>query len=66
MSVINYPLNMACGTRTVYPGKQNKGLSSTFQPSEEGWSIQRLKCCDKHGDKNEDSSPKDLNNIYNT
>ena len=34
-----HPLNMAHGTRTVYPGKQNKGSSSTFQPPEEGQSI---------------------------
>ena len=49
---------MPCVTRTVYPGEWNKGLSSTFQPLEEGQSIQRLKCCDKHGDKDEDNSPK--------
>ena len=50
-------------TRTVYPGKRNKGLSSTFQTPEEGLSIQRSKCCDKHGDKDEDKSPKNLNNV---
>ena len=54
---------MARGTRTVYPGKRSKGLSSTFQPPEEGWSIQWLKCCDKHGDNDEDNSSKNLNNI---
>ena len=53
---------MACGTRTVYPGEQNKGLDSTFQPPEEGWSVQRLKRCDKHGDKEEDNSPNNVNN----
>ena len=49
---------------TVYPGKRNnKGLSSTFQPSEEDRSVQRLKRCDKHGDKDEDNSPKNVNNV---
>ena len=57
---------MACGTRTVYPGKRNKGLSSTFQPPEEGRSIQQLKCCDEHGDKDEDNSSKNVNNLHNT
>ena len=42
---------MAHVTRTVNPGERNKGLSSTFQPPEEGQSIQRPKHCDKHGDK---------------
>ena len=42
------------------PGKWNKGLSSTFQPPEEGRSVQWLKRCDKHGDKNEDNSPKNV------
>ena len=51
-------LNMARGTRTVYSGMRNKGLSSTFQPPEEGRSVQR---CDKHGDKDEDNSPKNVN-----
>ena len=55
---------MARGTRTVYPGKRNKGSSSTFQPPEEGRSIQLLKC-DKYGDKNEDNSPKNVNNESN-
>ena len=49
---------MARGTRTVYPGKRNKGLSSTFQPPEEGRSVQQPKCSDKYGDKDEDNSPK--------
>ena len=57
---------MACGTRTVYPGKRNKGLSSTFQPPEEGRSVQRPKRCDKLSDKNEDNSPKNVNNVHNT
>ena len=56
---------MACGTRTVYPGKRNKELSSTLQPPEEGWSVQWLKC-DKHGDKDEDNSPKNLNVFIST
>ena len=54
---------MACGTRTVYPGERNKGLSFTFQPPEEGWSVQQLKLCDKHGDKDEYNSQKIFNNI---
>ena len=54
---------MACGTRSVYPSKRNKGLSSTFQPPEEGRNIQRLKRCDKHGDKDQDNSPKNVNNV---
>ena len=33
---------MARGTRTVYPGKQNKGLSSTFQPPEEAYNSQNV------------------------
>ena len=57
---------MACGTRTVYPSKWNKGLSSTFQLPEEGQSVQRPKCCDKHGDKDEDNSMKNVNNVHNT
>ena len=56
---------MAHGTRTVCPGKQNKGLSSTFQQSEKGWSIQWPKCCDKHGNKDEDNCPKNVNNVHN-
>ena len=54
---------MIRGTRTVYPGERNKGLSSTFQPPEEGQSIQQPKRCDKHGNKDEDNSPK---NVHNT
>ena len=42
----------------------NKGLSLTSQPPEEGQSVQRLKRCDKHGGKDEDNSPKNLNNVY--
>ena len=49
---------MARETRTIYPGRRNKGLSSTFQSPEEGQSVQRPKRCDKHGDKDEDNSPK--------
>ena len=57
---------MARGTRTVYPGERNKGLSSIFQPPEEGGSVQRPKRCDKHGDKDKYSSPKTVNNVHNT
>ena len=56
---------MIRGTRTVYPGKRNKELRSTFQPPEEGWSVQRPKRCDKHGDKDEVNSPKNVNNVHN-
>ena len=56
-----HPLNMACVTGTVYSGEQNKGLSSTFQPSEEGRSVQQPKHCDKHGNKDEGNSPKNVN-----
>ena len=52
---------MARGTRTVYPGKRNKGLSLTFQPPEEGRSVQQPKRLDKHGGKDEDNSPKNVN-----
>ena len=54
---------MARGTRTVYPGKRNKGLSSTFQPPEKGRSVQRPKRCVKYGDKDEDNTPKIVNNF---
>ena len=57
---------MAHGTRTVYPSERNKGLSLIFQPSEEGRCIQRPKCFDKHDDKDEDNSPKNVNNVHNT
>ena len=57
---------MACGTRTVYPGKQNKGSSSTFQPPEEGWCIPQPKHCDKHGNKDKDNSLKNVTNVHNT
>ena len=53
-----HPLNMARGSRTVYPGKWNKRLSSTFQPPEEARRVQQPKRCDEHGDKDEDNSPK--------
>ena len=55
-----YSLYMACWTRTVYPGKRNKGQRSIFQPPEEGRSVQRPKRCDKHGDKDEDNSPNNV------
>ena len=54
---------MAHGSRTVYSSKRNKWLSSTFQPPEEGRSVQRPKLCDKHGDKDGDNSPKNVNNV---
>ena len=54
---------MALETRTVYPSKQNKRLISTFQPPEEGQSVQRPKLCDKHGNKDEDNSPENVNNV---
>ena len=57
---------MTQGTRTVNPGKRNKGLSSTFQPPEEGRSVQRPKRCDEDGDKDEDNKPKNVDNIHNT
>ena len=57
---------MAGGTRTVYLGKQNKGLNSTFQSSEEGWSVQWPKRCNKYGDKDEDNSPKNVNKKHTT
>ena len=49
-------------TRTVYLGERNKELSSTFQPPKEGQSVQPPKRCDKHGDKDEDNSSKNVNN----
>ena len=52
-------------TRTVYPGEWNNRLRSTFQPPEEGRNVQRPKRYDKHGDKDVDNSPKNVNNIYN-
>ena len=55
---------MAYGTRTVYPGKRKKGISSTFQPPEESRSVQQPKCHDKHGDKDEDNSLKNVNNVH--
>ena len=54
---------MARGSRTVYLGERNKALSSTFQPPEEGRSVQRPKRCDKHGDKDEDNSLKNVNKL---
>ena len=57
---------MARVTRTVDPGERNKRLNSTFQPSEEGRSVQRPKHCDKHGDRDEDHSLKNVNNEHST
>ena len=54
---------MAHGTRTVYPSERNKVLSSTFQPPEEGWSVQWTKHGDRHGDKDEDNSSKNVNDV---
>ena len=56
---------MARVTRTFYPGERNKGLSSTFQQPEEDQSVQRPKRCDKHGEKDGDNSPKNVNNVHN-
>ena len=56
---------MARGNRTVYPDKRNKWLSSTFQPPE-GRGVHRPKRCDKHGYKDDDNSPKNVNNVHNT
>ena len=39
------------------------GLGSTFQPPEEGRSVQRPKRCDTHGYIDENNSPKNVNNI---
>ena len=55
---------MARGTRTVYIGKRNKELNSTFQPPEEGWSIQRPKRWDKHSDKDVDNYLEKVNDVY--
>ena len=56
---------MTRGTRTVYPGERKNGLSLTFQSPEKGRRVQRPKSCDKRGDKDEDNSPKNVNNpIY--
>ena len=57
-----HPLNVAHGTRTVYPGKWYKGLSLTFQAPKEGQILQWLKRCDKDGNKDEDNNPKNVNN----
>ena len=56
---------MARGTRTVSDGKRHKGFILTFQPSEESRSVQRPKRCHKHVDKDEDNSPKNVNNVHN-
>ena len=53
---------MACGTRPIYSSNWNKELSSIFQPPEEGQSVQWLKRCVKHGDKDGDNGPKNVNN----
>ena len=52
--------------RTIYPSKRNKELSSTFQPPEEGRSVQQPKLSDKHDDKDGQKSPKNINNVHNT
>ena len=38
-----------------------KGQSPTFQPPGEGRIVQRPKRYDKHGDKDKDNSPKNVN-----
>ena len=58
-----HSLNMARGTRTVYPGNWNKGLNSTFHLPEEGRSVQRPKHCVKYGEKDGDNSPKKVKNL---
>ena len=56
---------MARETRTVYSGKRNKGKVKFDIPTpEKGRSVQWPKRCDKHGDKDEDNRPKNVNNIY--
>ena len=40
----------------------SKIKSLKFQPPEEGRSVKRVKRCDKHGDKDEDNSPKNVTN----
>ena len=57
---------MARGTRTICFGQRNKVLGSTFQPPEEGRSVQRPKCCDIHVDKDEDNCTKIVNNVQIT
>ena len=40
------------------------GMSNlTFNPPEEGRSVQQPERCDKHGDKDDDNSKKNLNNV---
>ena len=46
------------------PVSEIKVLSSTFQPTEEGKSVLHPKFCDKHGDKDEDNSQKNVNNDF--
>ena len=55
---------MARVTRIHDPGERNKGLCSTFLPPEEGRRVQRPKRCNKHGDKDEDNSPKNVKNVF--
>ncbi len=43
--------------------EQNKRFSSTFQPPDDGQNVQRPKCCDKHGDKDEDCSLNNVNSV---
>ena len=61
--ILIFVANMTCGNTKVYLGKPIKGLSSTSQPPEEGRSVQRLKRCDKHGDKDEDNNPESVSNV---
>ena len=53
---------MARRNITVYHGKRNKGLISTFPPLEEDQNFQLPKRYDKYGNKDEDDSPKNVNN----
>ncbi len=54
---------MVGGTRTIDPSERNKGFNSTFQPPEEGQSVQRPQRCDKYGDKDKDNNPNNVNSI---
>ena len=52
--------------RHVYHNVSDVVHCLTFQPPKEGQSVQQPKRCDKHGDKDEDNSPKNVNNVHNT
>ena len=59
-------IKMARRTRTVYTGKRNKGWSSSFHQPDDGRCVQRPKRCDKHGNKDEGNSSKNVNNVHST